>query len=158
MSGLLRRRLRPNWQSYLFQCLCATVAVFFAVLLLGLRQMVIVSSIGATAFIIFAMPSRTVARTRNILGGHLIGFACGWCFSLLPGNGAIVTALIYALAVGGSIFLMVVTETEHPPAAGTALGTALYGMSWADMTHFLFSVLALALVHRLFRSKIKDLV
>lgn len=158
MLGFLNRRLKPHWRSYLFQCLCATVAVFLAVLLMGLRQVVIISSIGATAFIVFTMPSRSIAHTRNILGGHLIGFLCGWGFSTLPENGMFLLALIYALAVGSSIFLMVITETEHPPAAGTALGVALYGVTPPEMLHFLLSVLALALVHRVFKKKIRDLL
>ena len=152
------RRLKPYWRSYVFQSLLATVAVFMALIVMAFRQMIVISSLGATAFIVFVMPCRAITRTRNILGGHLMGFFCGWCFSLIPHEQMLLTAGIYALAVGVSIFLMVITETEHPPAAGTALGVAISGITFPEVFQFVLSILMLALVHNLLKSRMRDLI
>jgi len=48
-----------------------------------------------------------MTRTRNILGGHLMGCFCGRCFSMIAHEQVLFRAGIYAWAVGTSIFLMV---------------------------------------------------
>ena len=68
------------------------------------------------------------------------------------------TLFIYALAVGLSIFLMVVTNTEHPPAAGTALGIVGHAWSYQVVIFVLLCAIGLAIVRRLLRSRLKDLV
>jgi CBS-domain-containing membrane protein len=65
---------------------------------------------------------------------------------------------VYALAVGLSILLMVVVDMEHPPAAGTALGIAITGISWEVAIALISSVLILSLAHRLLANHLKDLI
>ncbi len=107
------------------------------------------------------MPNKTVAKTRMIIGGHLVGLACGFLCALIPYPAFVpsVTAqsFLYALAVGLSIFIMVTINTEHPPASGTALGAAISGFSWDITIAVIGSVVALTLIHHFFKKHIKDL-
>ena len=45
-------QLRRNWKNYLWQSACATAAIGVVLAILNLRQAVIISSIGATTFIV----------------------------------------------------------------------------------------------------------
>ena len=53
---------------------------------------------------------------------------------------------------------MVTTDTEHPPAAGTALGIALTGFSFDVALAMITSVVILAAIHYFFKPYLKDLV
>ena len=61
-----------------------------------------------------------------MIGGHIVGLLCGllgaWILQLIGVNYNPVENAIYAFAVGLSIFIMVISDTEPPPAAGTARG------------------------------------
>ena len=63
-----------------------------------------------------------------------------------------------ALSVGLSIFLMTITDTEHPPAATTAIGIIASGWSYKIALFVLLSALCLSLARRLLRSRLKDLL
>jgi len=119
---------------------------------------VIVASIGATAFIVFAMPRSITAKPRNIIGGHLIGVFCGSLFALIPHSSMWSSVLIYSIAVGFSMFLMVVLDAEHPPASGTALGVAIKGFSLNVVTAVMVSAGILSLIHYFFKPYLRDLV
>ena len=101
------------WKHYVLQSILATLSVFIVLYFLSLQEAVIIASIGATAFIVFTMPNNITAQSRNVIGGHLIGLFYGFLFSLIPHSALIFSILIYSLAVGASIFTMVVTDTEH---------------------------------------------
>ncbi len=122
-------RFKKHWRAYAVQALLSTTALFVPLLLLRMQHNVIVASIGATAFIVFALPRTKSARTRNTIGGHAIGLMCGGVMSLVPLASELQSALIYSSAVGLTFFLMLATRHEHPPAAGTALGIAISGIS-----------------------------
>ncbi|MBN3041240.1 MAG: HPP family protein [Candidatus Omnitrophica bacterium] len=127
-------------------------------LFLSLHQAVIVASLGATAFVVFATPSSVVAKARNVLGGYVVGILTGAVFTLIPHDGFFMTAIIYSLAVGLSIFIMVLTDTEHPPASGVTLGVVIQGFSLKVSLATLASIVILVLIHRVFRRYLKDLV
>jgi CBS-domain-containing membrane protein len=149
--------LRLFWKNYILQSLFAAVTLFLVLLLLSLEQAVIIASIGATAFIVFAMPQNITAQPRNVLGGHLVGTLCGCLCALIPHHSFLSCNLVYSLAVGLSIFIMVVTDTEHPPASGTALGLAISGFSFSVVTAVLTSGILLSLVHYFCKPYLKDL-
>jgi CBS-domain-containing membrane protein len=69
----------------------------------------------------------------------------------------IYSIIVYSLAVGASIFTMVVIDTEHPPAAGTALGVAITGISLDVFMAVSLSVILLSLIHVFFKPYIRDL-
>jgi CBS-domain-containing membrane protein len=119
--------------------------------------MVIVASIGASTFVVFAMPDHITAKSRNVIGGHMVGLVLGSLFALIPANSMLTSTIVYALAVGCSILVMVIIDTEHPPASGTALGVTMVGFSVAVAIAIVASVLVLSIVHHFFRRYLRDL-
>jgi len=160
----MANEFRRHWKNYVFQSLLAAVVLLIALWvlkaecgLLSVKGAVIVASIGATAFIVFAMPGALTAKPRNVIGGHAVGIICGALGSLAAGPESSHAVVAYALAVGLSIFVMVVTDTEHPPASGTALGIAIAGFSWGIALAVVTAAVLLAAAHRLLRSYLRDL-
>jgi len=163
-SYILRRCSRIQakfpelWKHYLYQSFFATLVVFIILLVLSLQNAVVIASIGASAFIVFTMPKNITARPRRVIGGHMVGMLCGSVCALIPHTSTLTTALVLSLAVGISIFLMVAFDFEHPPAAGTALGTAITGFSPDVIIALLTSVLILSLAHHFSKRFLRDLV
>lgn len=155
----IAQELKLFWKNYLLQTLLATLVIFIVILFLKIQQQaVIVASIGSTAFIVFAMPKAVTAQARNVIGGHLLGIACGSLCLLIPHQSSLlVSAMVYSFAVGLSIFLMVILDAEHPPASGTALGVAITGFSWNVAIALIASALVLSLVHHVAKAHLKDL-
>lgn len=147
------REFRQHWKNYVLQSILATFSVFIVLYFLSLQHAVIIASIGATVFIIFAMPDSITAQPRNVIGGQLVGLFFGFLFSLFPQY----PMIMYSLAVGASIFTMVVIDTEHPPAAGTALGVAITGITWEVFVAIVVSIILLSIIHVLFKPYIRDL-
>ena len=71
---------RQFWRNYVLQSVLATLSVFIVLYFLSLQNAVIIASIGATAFIVFAMPDNITAQARNVIGGHLLVFFTDFCF------------------------------------------------------------------------------
>jgi len=72
---------RLFWKNYLFQSVLAVFALALAMLILNIgKRPVLIASVGATAFIAFAMPGKLAAKPKSIIGGHLIGFLSGAIF------------------------------------------------------------------------------
>ncbi|MCE5210100.1 MAG: HPP family protein [Deltaproteobacteria bacterium] len=151
------REFRQHWKNYVLQSILATIAVFIVLYFLSLQHAVIIASIGATAFIIFAMPDSITAQPRNVIGGQLVGLLFGFLFSQFPHSTVLYSMIIYSLAVGASIFTMVVIDTEHPPAAGTALGVAITGITLKVFVALSISIILLSLIHVFFKPYIRDL-
>jgi len=146
------------WKQYLIQSSMAAGTVFIITILLA-DNPVIIASIGATAFIIFAMPNNITSEPKRIIGGHLLGFFIGSCFAVFPFMHILFfKAMWFSLSVGITILFMVVLDVEHPPAAGTALGMTLMSYSSTSVTTILISVFILAIVSHLFKPFLKDLV
>ncbi|RAO99990.1 hypothetical protein PW5551_00995 [Petrotoga sp. 9PW.55.5.1] len=153
-------KFKANWKNYVLQSILATITVFFIFTILNVQERpIIVSSMGATTFIVFAMPKSMVAKARNIIGGHAVGFICGSLFSLIFSNtGPLFSNISYALAVGLSIFIMVVIDTEHPPAAGTALSLCIFGFSLNAFLSVFLSIIILSIVHHFLKPYMIDLI
>ena len=131
---IIDHQFRKYTWTYLFQCSLAAVVVLLVLIILdSTQQTVIIASIGASVFIVFTAPNAFSSKVRSILGGYIIGSIIGIGCSLLAGllhtagtEGWGTTVVIMgAVSVGLSIFLMVITDTEHPPAAGLALAFVL---------------------------------
>ncbi len=146
------------WKSYIFQTLLSSVVVFLVLLLLNMEDAVIIASIGATVFIVFAMPQYITAQPRRIIGGYIIGLVTGALFALIPHPTTLSAFTVYSAAVGSSIFLMIVFDAEHPPASGIALGTAITGVSPRIAIAVVTSCLVLSAIHVLTRRYLRDLI
>ncbi len=133
----------------------AFVTTLILLSLLSMEHVVIVSSVGASIFIVLTMPTSETARNRSIIGGHLIGLVTGAICSTLPGFIYVSPLVGCALAVGLSTMGMMATNTIHPPAAGTALYVALEGGSLNVVSAILTSVTLLALVHQLIGRRLR---
>ncbi|MBI4283079.1 MAG: HPP family protein [Chloroflexi bacterium] len=154
--------------NYIIQSLFAVVAL--AVILYFVKVLThaaIVAALGSSAFIVFAMPHYVTAQPRKLIGGHAVGLLSGtFCYYVfLSGTiGELITSwefttlLIYALAVGLSIFLMAITNTEHPPAASTALGIVTNAWSSQVVIFILLSAVGLAVARRLLAGYLRDLI
>ena len=70
---------RRYWKNYVAQSMLAGCVVLAVLMSLSEGYMVIIASIGSTAFIVFATPASLTAQTRNVIGGQLVGLACGRC-------------------------------------------------------------------------------
>jgi CBS-domain-containing membrane protein len=164
MSGFLQHirdigtGWKVRWKAYLMQSIAATVIVFIIFLVITPERPVIVASIGASTFIVFAMPGNHTAQPKRVIGGHIIGILCGSFFSLFPQMAMLPSILIYSIAVGLSIFLMVALNLEHPPASGTALGIALNGFSIEVATAVVLSAVVLSIAHIIVCRKFSDLI
>ena len=154
--------VKAYWKNYVFQSLLATLAVFCVLLFLEPGEEVIIASLGATAFIIFALPDSFSAQPRNVLGGQIVGLLCGTIgyslLNILPNPDQFVTeAGVHAFAVGLSIFVMVITDTEHPPAAGTALGVALEGFTLRVLVSILLFSIVFTAIRLALKKHLRDL-
>ncbi len=101
-----------------------------------------------------------------MIGGYLTGIFAGALMSTL--NMAFdftdmvlahVSLIVFAaLATGLAMFLMVVTKTEHPPAAALALGLVLN--EWAPLTLVvvILGITALSICKRLVLPYLMDLL
>lgn len=152
------RKFRSLWKSYLWQSCLAALTVFLVLLFLNLEHAVGIAAIGATVFIVVAMPDNVTAKSRNIIGGHLVGFLTGSLCALIPQPSPWCSMMAYALAVGLSIFIMVVIDTEHPPAAATALGLGIMGFSLNAASAVVTNVVLLALAHHFLKPFLKNLI
>lgn len=154
-DGLVR--FRALWKPYVLQSFAAGLSTFLILFFLSLEEAVIIAALGASTFIVFARPFDLTARSRNLVGGHLIGFAVGSLLGLIPCPTMLAELVCYSLAVGLAVFLMVLTYTQHPPAAATALGMAIRGPSEQALAAILTITLLLALFHFLLRPHLRNL-
>ena len=163
------KKLKKYFPNYILQSLLATITLTIILYFENIfTSTAVVASLGATTFIIFAMPKYTTAQPRRVIGGHIIGIIMGvFCFYLasctqnregffLAHN--ILKIFIPSLSVGLSIFIMAITNTEHPPAAGTALGIVIQGWSYSTILVILITISLLSLTKYLLKSWLKDLV
>ncbi len=156
---------RRHWKHYIIQSFLAALALFGALWLVRLaaselmrESAVIVGSIGSTAFIVFILPSAPTARPLNVVGGQTVGVLCGALGSVAATAAPSVEIGCYSAAVALSILVMAVTDTEHPPAAGTALGVAVLGASWPIALVAVGGAVLLSICHRLLRPWLRDLL
>ena len=83
----------------------------------------VLASMGASTFLLFAVPHSPMAQPWPMLGGHIVSALVGVaCASLIP-HPVIATASAVALA----IFAMHLLHCMHPPSAATAMIAVLAG-------------------------------
>jgi CBS-domain-containing membrane protein len=153
-EATIKDKFKELWKYYIFQSSLAAAALLVLVVILGEDRMVVISSMGATSFIVFAMPKAVSAQTRHVIGGHLVGLACGTMFYFTP----LPYLLEYPLAVGIAVCIMVALDVEHPPAAGTALAVVINEVSPQVFVTIMVSALVLSQSRYYLRHYLKDLV
>jgi CBS-domain-containing membrane protein len=163
---ILDPHFKKSPKPYIVQSLLA-LATFFVVLLFveKVTQVVIVAALGASTFIVFSMPHTMTALPRRLIGGHVVGLVSGSVCHFLFVDGLSLdmtesTALLaftFALAIALAMFLMAITNTEHPPAAATSIGLLMAGWSWAAILFVLLFAGLLAVIHYVLRRYLVNL-
>jgi CBS-domain-containing membrane protein len=104
------------------------------------------------------MPGSVTASARNVIGGHMIGVLFGGLFAAFCPETGLGRDGLYALTVGCSVLAMTITNTEHPPAAGTALGVVIAGFSARVFLGVVVGAGILALIHQVLKPFLRDLI
>ena len=156
--------LRNYWRNFIWQSLLAAGSIFLILIILDMNEAVIIASLGATAFVVFALPEQITAQPRNVIGGHFVGLLCGMAgiglLQFIPestGSTAYGQYVIYAFAVGLAIFVMTVFDTEHPPAAGTAMGVVMKDFSPQIMVQVMIFAIIFSAIRYVLRRHLRDL-
>ena len=147
-------KFKKLWKYYIWQSFLAAVALFIILLVLDKQKIVVISAMGATAFIVFAMPNAVSAHSRNVIGGHLVGLILGMIFFFVE----IPHFYEFPLVVGIAIFVMAALDVEHPPAVGTALAVLINEVSTDVSFIIMATALILSICHYYLRHHLKDLI
>lgn len=107
----------------------------------GASGMWMVSSLGASAVLLFGMPASPMAQPWPVLVGTVLSALVGAAVQAVVPD----TAIACALAVGLSVMLMVPLRCMHPPGAGFAAYVVLEHINGVTLVVFpiLFNVAAL---------------
>lgn len=158
---------KDDIRRYMLQCSLAGIVVFVLLLVMDtVTQTVLIAALGASSFIAFAVPRSPHSGPRHLIGGYVVGILAGGLMAFLsealgPSGGIVGHAVIIvfaALAMATAMFLMVVTKTEHPPAAALALGLVLNEWSQLTIIVVLAGVIGLSIAKRLVLPALMDLV
>ena len=153
--------------TFVFQAVLA-VAVMLAILAFvhSLSSAAIAAGLASSVVGIFIGPTNRTARIRSVVGGHGVSLLLGSAFSVLiflgPVNDflldrQILFDLSLAMAVGLSMLLMAFTNSQHPPAAGTALGMASREFDILIFLSIIGAVALLAVMKLAIRPYLRDL-
>jgi len=155
---------------YILQCLlaAATMAPIF-IILQAMTNAGVIAAVGASAFIALTLPKRKSASPRYLIGGYivaiLVGTLCYWLHVAVPMPKDLwvledlPNAVFGAAAMGLASFVMVVTNTEHPPAAGLAVGLVLLDeWQWLAVVAVMAGIIGLSLAQALLKPYLEDLL
>lgn len=117
---------------YLVQSLLAGLALVGILIAEdALTNGAVVAAVASSIAIVFFVPHSVASKPFRLIGGHVAAIAAALCtvgiMMLLPdavaGN-QIVVHTLQGASLALVILFMTITNTEHAPAAGTALGLA----------------------------------
>ena len=165
---LFDRKFRKNAHRYIFQCTLATLTILAVLFFLDvLTETAIIAALGASAFVVFAIPNSYSSDPRRLIGGYvvgiIVGIICYYISIIFPISNFFTnteTSLIVfgAVAVGVAIFIMAVTNTEHPPAAGIALGLVINRWDWMTIIFILCAITWLSVIRKILKPLLIDLI
>jgi CBS-domain-containing membrane protein len=162
------KKFKKNSFKYIFQCILATLTILAVLIFLDvLKETAIITALGASAFIVFTMPTQYSSDPRRLIGGYIVGLIVGLIFYFLSKSqikntfqfSETTTLVIFgAIAIGFAIFIMAVTNTEHAPAAGISLGLVINRWDYLTIIFIFIAVLWLASIRYLLRGYLMDLI
>jgi len=162
----LDTKAQKNITPYLWQSFLAFGSLLIILYFLDtISSAAIVAALGSSVFVVFASPYSYAARPQSVIGGHIVGLICGilcaWLVyprlsMYLPADSSMYIAA--ALAVGLALFFMCITNTEHAPAAGTALGMVVNRWNLNTILFIISSVIILSLIKKLMGKRLKTLI
>ena len=165
---LADRRLAARSRSYAFQSALATLSLLAIVVVEDVvLNIAIVVAMASTVFTIFVVPDSVAATPRKVIGGHVAGIIAGSIvvailgipdiYAIVESSPSIRNA-VAALTLGLSMVIMVVTDTEHPPAAGAALGLVIHGWSWSSVGVIIIGAVVLSAIRIALRPRLVNLL
>jgi CBS-domain-containing membrane protein len=150
-----------NFKRHGLQCGLAGLGVLLLLLVLdAVTQTVLIASLGASAFIAFAVPRSLHSDPRHLVGGYVTGVAMSSFYALFSLQGTWDHAIMIvfgALAISVAMFAMVVTRTEHPPAAALALGLVLNEWDLLTLVVVLVGVIGLSIIKQIVTPVLMDI-
>ena len=157
---------RNDIKRYAMQCGLAGLVVLVLLFVLdAVTQTVLIAALGASAFIAFAVPRSLHSGPRSLIGGYIVGILAGSAMGTLhnmidvPVNyDHAVMVVCGAIAISLAMFTMVVTRTEHPPAAALAIGLVLNEWSLLTLFVVLLGVVGLSIIKQLVLPALLDLI
>lgn len=161
---ILDEKFRKNLTGDILQCALATITVFIVLMVLDvMTNPVIIAALGSSAFIAFTMPEAHVSK----IGGYIVGVVAG-CICHYLSLWSLMTWVTFihesshvvfgAMAVGLAIFVMVITGTAHPPAAGLALGLILNEWSTLTIVLVFVGIISLSVIKSVLKPVLKNLL
>ena len=161
------KKYAVNKGKYIWQCGYATIVAYLVLTSISLiSSYIVVASIASTSFLIFSAPHAERSKVRYIFGGYCVGFITGLlCYIamdvfiwMIPALANHFDEIFGGLAIGFSIFAMVVFDVEHPPASAFSLAMVLG--DWNIWTIIVTSValIILTVSRRLLRKHLIDLI
>ena len=160
-------KFKPHWRTYILQVCGATLYLAVAILVVdSLANLAVVSSIAASAFLTFSVPKSIMASPRNTLGGFVAAVIVALAASPFVHDPAfpdlldhqVAVDIITALAVGLTMLVMAVTNTEHAPAAAAALGLTFQPWTAEAAASLLLMTFLLVLVQVAGRGRLVNLL
>ena len=165
---LIDKKFSKNTLKYIFQCILATLTILAVLFFLDvLNETAIITALGASAFIVFTMPTQYSSDPRRLIGGYIVGLAAGFIFYLMSSsnyvnslidNQTTILLLFGSIAVGFSIFIMAVTNTEHAPAAGIALGLVINRWDYLTIIFIIIAIIWMVSIKLILKKYLMDLI
>jgi CBS domain-containing membrane protein len=166
-SHLIDPKFARNQRRYIYQCCAVSLTMIVVLLLLDMAyQPVLIAALGSSSMAAFAAPNMRASRPRCLIGGYLVGVFIGCSISFLVDVTAglnvfdehFVRILAGAVATGLAMFVMVTTDTEHPPAAALALGFVLNEWNLMTVIAVMSGITMIVLIKEAFRGRLVDLL
>lgn len=130
MRGGKRCPARAPWHEIAWSSIGAFLGIFCITLVSRLHNLqlegslFLVGSFGASAVLLYGVPTSPYAQPRNLVGGHTVSAIIGVSlYYLLPQQPLLGASLAVALA----LVAMHLTRTVHPPGGATALIAVIGG-------------------------------
>ncbi|MBD3426882.1 MAG: hypothetical protein GF409_06585 [Candidatus Omnitrophica bacterium] len=166
MMRLWDRKFLDNKSKYIGQALLGGLAVGIALQVFDVvNKPVIIASFGASAFIAFTMPHQSISRPRCLIGGYALGLISGVILSNLtvfPAETYLLQKEIEitggAIAVALAMFMMAITNTEHAPATGVALGLVINEWDLMTLVQIMAGIIIISLIQRMLKPWMIDLI
>lgn len=155
-----------RWRIYARQSAMAAVLLWL-ILLTGdiISNGAIVAAIASSVAIVFFVPHSVAASPFRIVGGHLSGVVAAY---VVIGVGLLIPATVSdaawfidlsgAAALGLVVLIMSMTNTEHAPAAGTALGLAVQEVPAASVLFIVTAAVLVAVARVFLGSRLHNLI
>ena len=164
---LIDPKFARNHRRYVYQCIAVGITMVVVLLLLDMAyQAVLIAALASSSMVAFSAPNMRASRPRCLIGGYLVGVLIGCGASLLVALIAdlnildehYIRLLAGALATGLAMFVMVTTDTEHPPAAALALGFVLNEWDVMTVVAVMSGITLIVLIKEVFRGRLVDLL